>query len=1103
MPIAEQLQTIAENQPKVYQAGADHFGLKMTKSGTGTITLTNVHTKEHDINVVLATIDGDPTEVTVSNGRTTYSFDAAGIAKVKSISPETILTLSRDDIEFSASYFASGLDGVLKFDENNSITGPTTEAHDGYAVSLGYENMAIPFEKEMGIDDYSITSEPFYYFDENEQLIFSDSKIDEGTLNGSLNYNEYGGVERIPQVLYYNTTNIQDLTIYVEFVEGNQANSEYTYETTTDGRTKVSLYPAYDYLGDRMYKIIPCQYSITFKKNLPTPCYFGYRFGSVSGDTYYKYVNLSITEFPIQTGIYKSDILDDASNVTGKMIHVNYLIPKIEGSNYAPISLGYAGVAAGMGASNFGYRNVSIGNGTLNGGYHNKTISDTGASVGCNNINYGNASFVGGTGNTNNTGNAIVHGYANVIEGKNGSSAIFGDNNIVKKSVHSQLSSISNFCAGTNNTLGENALTSGVIGAGNIVNQEGATAFGLKNTNTSKGGLVGGESNSVTNGGRLIVYGKNNKVLGTNHGGAIFGCSNTVEASNNHNEGLESCVLCVGRNNKLGAAAAHSVIAGNGNTVGNRGSVVFGEYNKTEFAHNLIAGHNCVSNANVQRIFGKFNKVDASTSYVDIVAWGNDENSRKNIYTLDRQGNAVFTGTILCSEVDAEKLELESTHNRTLVTKSYVQRRVTELNNNITEATKDLVNQDYVDNTVKTEIKNLVDSAPEALDTLGELAKALNSHEDAYDALLETVGNKVDRSELVDYATKEYADATKTEAIAYVDEKENRFAITSGEGQSSIVQKQTGLFNDAGQLYRQSTANGAGSVAFGSANDVHAGNGLTAGHSNDLWQYNAFAFGGGHTVGDQVKHNRYHAILDMGVGETIEDKITYLKENWDAVKEEYNQQHPEDIIKTSSFANFQHLNKISFGFAAGTSNIVTGRSAIALGGYLDASTEYKVALGSFNEDKGTTTVLEVGYGTGREDRKNAFEVMKDGSAKVAVQGTSDNSVVLKKTLNNYVPIVNSTASVSYRVYGIDSKGGQVTYQAANGVAANAIAKRDARGGCQFADPQYAQDAATKKYVDTAIDNVATKEYVEQKLAEINTALEEIIKIQNSLIGGNE
>ena len=48
---------------------------------------------------------------------------------------------------------------------------------------------------------------------------------------------------------------------------------------------------------------------------------------------------------------------------------------------------------------------------------------------------------------------------------------------------------------------------------------------------------------------------------------------------------------------------------------------------------------------------------------------------------------------------------------------------------------------EYVDQ----KVADLVDSAPEALNTLNELAVALNNHEDAYDALLETVGNKADK----------------------------------------------------------------------------------------------------------------------------------------------------------------------------------------------------------------------------------------------------------------------------------------------------------------------------------------------------------------------
>ena len=46
---------------------------------------------------------------------------------------------------------------------------------------------------------------------------------------------------------------------------------------------------------------------------------------------------------------------------------------------------------------------------------------------------------------------------------------------------------------------------------------------------------------------------------------------------------------------------------------------------------------------------------------------------------------------------------------------------------------------------VEQKVAELVDSAPETLNTLNELAVAINNHEDAYDALLETVGNKADK----------------------------------------------------------------------------------------------------------------------------------------------------------------------------------------------------------------------------------------------------------------------------------------------------------------------------------------------------------------------
>lgn len=70
-----------------------------------------------------------------------------------------------------------------------------------------------------------------------------------------------------------------------------------------------------------------------------------------------------------------------------------------------------------------------------------------------------------------------------------------------------------------------------------------------------------------------------------------------------------------------------------------------------------------------------------------------------------------------------------------------------------------LATESYVD----TKVANLVNSAPETLNTLSELATAIQNHEDEYDALLETVGKKANASELSAVAfTGNYQDLDDT-----------------------------------------------------------------------------------------------------------------------------------------------------------------------------------------------------------------------------------------------------------------------------------------------------------------------------------------------------
>lgn len=65
--------------------------------------------------------------------------------------------------------------------------------------------------------------------------------------------------------------------------------------------------------------------------------------------------------------------------------------------------------------------------------------------------------------------------------------------------------------------------------------------------------------------------------------------------------------------------------------------------------------------------------------------------------------------------------------------------KLSELENDVNH-----VSQDYVD----TKVADLVNSAPETLDTIGEIAQALKEHQDVADAITEAIGKKADKEDL-------------------------------------------------------------------------------------------------------------------------------------------------------------------------------------------------------------------------------------------------------------------------------------------------------------------------------------------------------------------
>lgn len=75
--------------------------------------------------------------------------------------------------------------------------------------------------------------------------------------------------------------------------------------------------------------------------------------------------------------------------------------------------------------------------------------------------------------------------------------------------------------------------------------------------------------------------------------------------------------------------------------------------------------------------------------------------------------------------------------------------QINTINNNVSEGDESTLSsaKNYTDE----QIANLVNSAPETLDTLGELATAFNENKEVVDALNEAIANKADKDDIVQF----------------------------------------------------------------------------------------------------------------------------------------------------------------------------------------------------------------------------------------------------------------------------------------------------------------------------------------------------------------
>lgn len=120
----------------------------------------------------------------------------------------------------------------------------------------------------------------------------------------------------------------------------------------------------------------------------------------------------------------------------------------------------------------------------------------------------------------------------------------------------------------------------------------------------------------------------------------------------------------------------------------------------------------------MQHVQGRRAVEDPNSIYADIVGNGTqDGGDRSNAYALDWDGNAYFDGDVFV-QGDGKTLNFDGA--------------------------KKVATEEYVD----IKVAELVDNAPETLNTLKEVADALNENASAAEALNQAIGNKVDK---IDY----------------------------------------------------------------------------------------------------------------------------------------------------------------------------------------------------------------------------------------------------------------------------------------------------------------------------------------------------------------
>lgn len=325
---------------------------------------------------------------------------------------------------------------------------------------------------------------------------------------------------------------------------------------------------------------------------------------------------------------------------------------------FGSFALGYNNKATGSFATTIGYENIAGSDFAFVAGRENKG-SYASLVGGRKNTATGNNAFIAGEGNSVSGIHGAATGYKTVASGRcanaqNNTTTASGNDSSAEGWGTEAIGVQSHAGGAKTRTIGARSFASGyrtialgedsfAMGIGTTVMEE----IPIDLSTASNDEIISQWENtkfSLAKGIRSQVLGADNLTLGNHafaHGAYNIAAGNHSHAGGYSNKVYSHCTHVEGHTNTVGFKndTDSRTVGAMSHVEGRENKIIAGNYVHVE-------GRGNIGNTEYQHIQGKYNEEDTENKYAHIIGGGTSDTDRKNIHTVDWDGNAEYAGTV-------------------------------------------------------------------------------------------------------------------------------------------------------------------------------------------------------------------------------------------------------------------------------------------------------------------------------------------------------------------------------------------------------------------------------------------------------------------------